>query len=71
MGISRSNTGCLVPTFFTAIILGNFLHDTDAPPPVTVTTSPLTEPGKIRVSWTPPTPPTGSTILVHTHRYVL
>ena len=35
---------------------------TDAPPPHTVIASPLSEPGKIRVSWTPPTPPIGSTI---------
>ena len=44
-------------------------HHTDAPPPPTVTASPLSERGKIRVSWTPPTPPTGSTITGYSIQY--
>jgi hypothetical protein len=40
-----------------------------APAPSSVTASPLSEPGKIRVSWTPPTPPTGSTITGYSVQY--
>ena len=42
---------------------------TDAPPPRTVTATPLSIPGKIRVSWTPPTPPNGSTITGYSIQY--
>ena len=42
---------------------------TDAPPSRTSIASPLTEPGKIRVSWTPPIPPTGSTITGYSIEY--
>ena len=45
------------------------LDYTDAPAPHNVTTSPLSEPGKIRVAWTPPTPPTGSTITGYSIQY--
>ena len=41
----------------------------DAAAPPTVTATPLSEPGKIRVSWTPPTPPTGSTITGYSIQY--
>ena len=50
----------------------NFFYvigSTDSPTPRTVTADPLSEPGKIRVSWTPPTPPTGSTITGYSIQY--
>ena len=45
------------------------MFSTDAPAPPTVTASPLSERGKISVSWTPPTAPTGSTITGYSIQY--
>jgi hypothetical protein len=42
---------------------------TYAQTPSSVSASPLSEPGEISVSWTPPTPPTGSTVIGYSIQY--
>ena len=44
-------------------------YSTDAQTPSSVSASPLSEPGEISVSWTPPTPPTGSTVTGYSIQY--
>ena len=44
-------------------------YSTDAQTPSSVSVSPLSEPGEISVSWTPPTPPTGSTVTGYSIQY--
>jgi hypothetical protein len=46
-----------------------FYNDTDAGAPNNLRATPLRVAGKILVSWTPPTPPTGSTITGYSIQY--
>ena len=49
----------------------NYIFDIiiDAPPPFNVRASPQAERGNVKVSWTPPTPPTGSSLTGYSIQY--